>query len=76
MAGQDLIFLSVAKFKSHRISSNFSQLDAPATDVATIHEVLVQSLKIKNTLKLKSIVVVFDQPRSSGNKERDLKILC
>ena len=28
-------------------------IDAPATDMATVHEVLVQSLKIKNTLKLK-----------------------
>ena len=36
-------------------------IDAPATDMATVHEVLVQSLKIKNTLKLKSIVLVFDQ---------------
>ena len=36
-------------------------IDAPATDMATVHEVLVQSLKIKNTLKLKSIVHVFDQ---------------
>ena len=30
-------------------------IDAPATDMATVHEVLVQSLKIKSTLKLKSI---------------------
>ena len=29
--------------------------------MATVHEVLVQSLKIKSTLKLKSIVLVFDQ---------------
>ena len=36
-------------------------MDAPAADIATIHEVLVQSLKIKNTLKLKSIVLVFNQ---------------
>ena len=36
-------------------------IDAPATDMATVHEVLVQSLKIKSTLKLKSIVLVFDQ---------------
>ena len=36
-------------------------IDAPATDMATVHEVLVQLLKIKNTLKLKSIVLVFDQ---------------
>ena len=31
-----------------------------ATDMATLHEVLVQSLKKKNMLKLKSILVVFD----------------
>ena len=36
-------------------------IDPPATDMATVHEVLVQSLKIKNTVKLKSIVLVFDQ---------------
>ena len=36
-------------------------IDAPATDMATVHEVLVQSLKIKSTLKLRSIVLVFDQ---------------
>ena len=36
-------------------------IDAPAIDMATVHEVPVQSLKIKNTLKLKSIVHVFDQ---------------
>ena len=36
-------------------------IDAPANDIATVHEVLVQSLKIKSTLKLKSIVLLFDQ---------------
>ena len=36
-------------------------IDAHATDMATVHEVLVQSLKIKSTLKLKSIVLVFYQ---------------
>ena len=36
-------------------------IDAPATDMDTDHEVLVQSLKIKNTLKFKSIVLVFHQ---------------
>ena len=36
-------------------------IDAQATDMATVHEVLVQSLKIKKTLKLKSIVLVFDK---------------
>ena len=36
-------------------------IDAPATDMATVQEVLVQSLKIKSTFKLKSIVLVFDQ---------------
>ena len=36
-------------------------IDAPATDTATVQEVLVQSLKIKSTLNFKSIVLVFDQ---------------
>ena len=36
-------------------------IDAHATDMASVHEVLVQSLKIKSTLKLKSIVLIFDQ---------------
>ena len=36
-------------------------IDTQATDMATVYEVLVQSLKIKKTLKLKSIVLVFDK---------------
>lgn len=36
-------------------------IDSPATDLSTVQEVLVQSLNIKNTLKLNSIVLVFDQ---------------
>ena len=36
-------------------------IDAPATDLSTVYEVLNQSLKIKDSLKLQSIVVVFDQ---------------
>ena len=36
-------------------------IDAQATDMATVHEVLVQSLQIKKTLKLKSTVLVFDK---------------
>ena len=43
------------------ITGHLPTIDAPATDMATVHEVLVQSVKIKNTLKLKSIVLVFDQ---------------
>ena len=46
---------------SQDVIGYLSPIDAPATDMATVHEVLVQSLKIKNTLKLKSIVLVFDQ---------------
>ncbi|KAK3749597.1 hypothetical protein QZH41_002778 [Actinostola sp. cb2023] len=38
-----------------------STIDAPATNLSTVHEVLLQSVKIKDTLLLKSIVVVFDQ---------------
>ena len=36
-------------------------INAPATEMTTIREVLVQSQKIMNTLHLDSIVVVFDQ---------------
>ena len=36
-------------------------IDAPATNTFTVFEVLAQSVKIKESLKLKSIVVVFDQ---------------
>lgn len=32
----------------------------PANDMATVHKVLVQSLKVKNTLNLQSIVFVID----------------
>ena len=46
---------------SQDVTGYLTTIDAPATDMATVHEVLVQSLKIKNTLKLKSIVLVFDQ---------------
>ena len=36
-------------------------INAPATNMSTVHEVLVRSVKIKDTLQLKSIVVVLDQ---------------
>lgn len=36
-------------------------IDAPATNMTTVHQVLVQSLWIKDTLKLQSIDIVFDQ---------------
>ena len=36
-------------------------IDAPTTNVSTVFEILNQSLKIKETLKLQAIVVVFDQ---------------
>ncbi|CAH1248853.1 Hypp8457 [Branchiostoma lanceolatum] len=36
-------------------------IDAPATNMSTVHEILVRSLKIKDALHLKSIVLVFDQ---------------
>ena len=36
-------------------------IDAPATNMSTVFEILNQSLKIKETLKLQAIVVVFDQ---------------
>ena len=36
-------------------------IDAPATDMSTVFEVLRQSVKIKESLQLNTIVVVFDQ---------------
>jgi hypothetical protein len=36
-------------------------IDAPATEFSTIHEILQQSLKIKNQLQLEAVVCVFDQ---------------
>lgn len=36
-------------------------IDAPATGMSTVNEILVRSLKIKEALQLKSIVLVFDQ---------------
>ena len=36
-------------------------INAPASNLFTVHEVLLQSLKIKDTLALKRIVIVFDQ---------------
>ena len=36
-------------------------IDAPATNMSTVFEILNQSLKIKDTIKLQAIVIVFDQ---------------
>ncbi|XP_078679472.1 uncharacterized protein LOC144915103 [Branchiostoma floridae x Branchiostoma belcheri] len=36
-------------------------IDAPASNMSTVHEILVRSLKIKEALHLESIVLVFDQ---------------
>ena len=36
-------------------------INAPATNMSTVYEVLTKSLQIKDTLNLQSIVVVFDQ---------------
>ena len=36
-------------------------INAPATDISTMYQVLTKSLQIKETLRLQSIVVVFDQ---------------
>ena len=36
-------------------------IDAPASNMSTVFEVLSQSLKIKDSLRLNAIVVVFDQ---------------
>ena len=43
---------------SQEVIGYLPTIDTPATDMATVH---VKSLKIKNPLKLKSIVLVFDQ---------------
>ena len=56
-------------------------IDAPATDIATVYEVLVQSLEI-NTFKLKSIVLIFAQALYAKTAEvqwiqhEDSKISC
>ena len=36
-------------------------INAPATDMSTVNEVLTQTLNIMETLELKEIVCVFDQ---------------
>ena len=36
-------------------------INAPATDMSTVYQVLTKSLQIKETLRLQSIVAVFDQ---------------
>ena len=36
-------------------------INAPATNMSTVHEVLARSVKIKGALQLKSIVVVLDE---------------
>ena len=36
-------------------------IDAPATSLSTVFEVLNQSFQVKGTLKLQTIVVVFDE---------------
>ena len=46
---------------SQNVIGYLPTIDAPAKDKATVHEAMVQSLKMKNTLKLKTIVLVFDQ---------------
>ena len=50
-------------------------INAPATNMSTVHEVLVHSVKIKDMLQLKSIVVVLDQLRLCKNTLTGLKAL-
>ena len=38
-----------------------STINAPTTNMPTVHGVLVRSVKIKDMLQLKSVVVVLDQ---------------
>lgn len=40
-------------------------INAPATNMSTVYQVLMKSLQIKETLNLQSIVVVFDPVRQS-----------
>ena len=48
---------------SQNVIGSLLTIDAPASDMATVHEIMVQSLKINRIimLKFKSIVLVFDQ---------------
>ena len=43
--------------------------DAPTTSMTTVNEILVRSLKSKQVLELKSIVLVFDQALYAKAKE-------
>ena len=61
LSGITLIIAHNKVQASQDVITYLPTIDARATDMATIHEVLVQSLQIKKTLKLKSIVLVFDK---------------
>ena len=51
-------------------------LNAPATDMSTVYQVLTKSLQIKETLRLQSIVVVFDQALYAKATETQYSVQC
>ena len=51
-------------------------LNAPATDMSTVYQVLTNSLQIKETLRLQSIVVVFDQALYAKATEAQYSVQC
>ena len=51
-------------------------LNAPATDMFTVYQVLTKSLQIKETLRLQSIVVVFDQALYAKATETQCSVQC
>ena len=60
--GKRPMFLCAIKLKFVKtVRSNLPTINAPATNMSTVHKFLVRSLTIKDTFQLKSIVVVLDQ---------------
>ena len=51
-------------------------LNAPASDMSTVYQVLMKSLQIKETLRLQSIVVVFDQALYTKATETQYSVQC
>ena len=51
-------------------------LNAPATDMSTVYQVLTKSLQIKETLRLQSIVVVFGQALYAKATETQYSVQC
>ena len=51
-------------------------LNAPATDMSTVYQVLTKSLQIKETLRLRNIVVVLDQALYAKATETQCSVQC